>query len=89
MALSPTAERELTALDELLLSLGKRSRHHPADYPEAVRTFMDLAERGERLHPDEVRQWFLDRGWSAEDARDLGGEMAETIRIVYRERGWG
>jgi len=80
------ARRALDRFADMVAGLGKQSHHTPQEYPKAVRLFMDLAEQGILPHPDEVKHWARDRGWSERNARDLG-EMADTVGHVMRELG--
>jgi hypothetical protein len=81
VALSAEAEKALNAMDDTFKALGYRSHHQPQDYRKPIRIFVERYQAGDSksLHPDTVREWAENRGWSKSDARDLG-EMADTVR---------
>ncbi len=84
--MSPTVEQALQNLHDLLRSLGKVSHRHPADHPKAIRMFINLFEADEKPHPDDVRHWATNHGWSERDAHDLG-EMCDNVRYTMMELG--
>ena len=84
MTLSSNATKALDALDVQLAGLGYRSHHQSQDYRKPIRIFIERYEAGERLSPDDVRDWAISRDWLEPDARDLG-EMALTVDQTMQE----
>lgn len=85
MVLSAEATKQLNAMAE---TLPRPTHHAGADYRKPIRVFIALykAKDMESLHPDAIRDWAAEHGWSQSDARDLG-EMAETVRATMSELG--
>ncbi|HEU4797913.1 MAG TPA: hypothetical protein VFT63_03240 [bacterium] len=81
--LSNKTEESLEWFSDHVSRLGKQSHHTAQEYPKAVELIVDLLRSGERLYPEDVRSFFAGKGWSEEDARDMG-EMADTIDCVLR-----
>jgi hypothetical protein len=81
--LSTNAEVSLAWFSDHIARSGNQSHHSAQDYPKAVELVVDLLRAGETLKPDDVRSFFAGKGWSDEDARDMG-EMADTIDCVLR-----
>jgi len=85
VALSEAAKQQL---DEMAGTMPGPTHHSAEDYRKPVRIFIAMYRAGdmESLHPDVIRDWATERGWSQADARDLG-EMAETVRATMSELG--
>lgn len=86
MKAGSVAERELEQLHTTIKQLGKQSHHTPQEYPKAIRAFVTIFESGEYVHPDDVKHWATDHGWSDQHARDLS-EMADTVYHTLKEVG--
>ena len=84
--MSAIVDLELERFAEMVRRLGKQSHRTPQEYPKAVRMFMDLLDRGERFHPDDVKHAMIGHGWREADAHDLG-QMADVVTHVYRALG--
>ncbi len=85
MALSDEAAKKL---NEMAGTIPGTTHHAPQDYRKPIRVFIEFYRAGdmESLHPDVIRDWATEHGWSQPDARDLG-EMAETVRATMSELG--
>jgi hypothetical protein len=83
MALSNAATKQLNRMAK---TMSGPTHHSPKDFRKPVRVFIALYQAGdlESLHPDVIREWASDHGWSQADARDLG-EMAETVFATMSE----
>ena len=67
VALSEAAKQQL---DEMAVTMPGPTHHSPEDYRKPVRIFVALYRAGdmESLHPDVIRAWASERGWSESDA---------------------
>jgi hypothetical protein len=77
MALSAKAKKQL---NEMAKTLPQPTHHSPQDFRKPISVFIRFYQAGDMksLHPDVIRDWAHEHGWSESDARDLG-EMAETV----------
>jgi hypothetical protein len=54
------------------------------DFQRAIQIFIKRYRVGEEVHPDEVKDWAVNRGWSESDAGYLG-EMADIVNYTLQE----
>lgn len=82
----PEVEARLERFAEMVYRLGKQSHNTPQEFPKAVSLFISIYREHGFVHSDDVKHWFRHRGWSDDNARDIG-YLADVVWHTMHDLG--